>query len=312
MDEELIRLAGECLKRNYPDLKNENPEQLTEYLENMEIDKVSEDGIGATFTFSEKSADTEISLCDGELNIICDCDDFQNKEQCIHVGLLLQKICQGDIDMFLPEREKEEPELMENHEIVEVARENPELFVNCLAAGKSCFLANVAMVIKDREHLYRELEYLESVIHSATYARKTPSSGRMHFIYDLALCLSEMVPQFDDIDYERLIYLQSAMIQAARYYEDRCLRHGDPFHMNIQRMFYHVCQSIPKAPPEKRYNLINRWLHMADEDMLPFMLSDIMSALSDIDKVRLGKRLAELNMKKAAKFFGWKKKSRKR
>lgn len=224
----------------------------------------------------------------------------------------MSNITENDFDMLQPEKEESEPELIDIHEIVKIARENPELFVNCLTDANSYLLTNVAMVIKDREHLYRELEYIESVIQTCASARKVPSSNRMHFLYDIALSLSEMVQQFNDIDYERLVYLQSAMIQAARYYEDRCFRHGDPFHMNTQRMFFLICQSIPKAPPEKRYDLINRWLHMADEDMLPFMFSDIMPALSDTDKIKLGKRFAELNMKKMAKSLGWKKKSRKR
>jgi hypothetical protein len=312
MDEELKQLADEYLEKHYSHLIPLDIETSQRMSEDMNIEKLDEDAIRIGISGNGPCASPSVSFYEDELEVACDCDDYRQTGKCIHIAFLLELITEDFFDVLLPEKEKEEPELIGPHKVIEIAQKNSAIFVNCLAQSHAELLTHLAMIIQNREHLYLELEYLGSAIQAAASSKQTPSGSRLHSLYNLALDLSEMVYQFDDIDYARLVPLQAEMIRVGIYFRERCFRYKDPFHMNLERMLYLACQNTAYVVPEKRYSAINSWISMADEDTIPMLFGDKMDALSKDDKVKLGKRLAELNMKKGAKFFGWKKKTRKR
>jgi len=321
---EFRRMLEKYRKTYYPDfddLYDEESSDIFDYLKDEEIDESTahalfeyEDDDGEAFEIETSIWRNE----EDELETRCNCSDFKKSGKCVHLGMLLKDISDGILYseesygyVTLPTLIPEEPDYLEDDEILETVKENPEMFARCMMAMDESLASDIATSIRDRNHVYKRLNYLSCYIDSKARDRDIPEIVQLHYVYELASNFAAAATAFDDINMRKLIEEEVQLMTAAVIYRERCLKYGDPFYMNLIRVCSYINKQLWRVPEDERFDVIVNSLYPLDEESAENLLFGVEKMLSEEEVKALGVKLAEKNLKEAAKRIGWKKKKRK-
>lgn len=321
---EFRRMLEKYRKDYYPDFEDIYSEESADVFECLKDEEIDEDSANALFEYENddgESVEIETSLWrneEDELKASCSCSDFKESGRCVHLGMLLKDISEGILYskasygyITLPELIPEEPEDLEDEEIFETVKENPEMFARCVMAMDENLAGEIAATIRDRDQVYQRLNYLSSFINSKAGDRDIPDNFQLHYLFELASNFAAAVTAFEDVDIRRLIAEEVQLLTSAVIYCERCMKFRDPFNMDLNRVCRLINKQLWRLPEVERFDVIVNSLYPLDEESAEYLLFGVQSMLPEEEVKKLGVKLAERNLKEAAKRIGWRKKKRK-
>lgn len=321
---EFRRMLEKYRKTHYSDFEDLYDEESADAFDYLKDEEIDESAAHALFEYEDDDGETveiETSICrneEDELETRCNCSDFKKSSKCVHIGMLLKDISDGILYsensygyVTLPTLIPEEPDYLEDEEILETVKENPEMFARCVMAMDTSLASDIAKSIRDRDHVYKRLNYLSCHIDSKATDRDTPDIVQLHNVYELASNFASAATAFDDINMRKLIEEEVQLLTATVIYRERCMKYKDTFNMNLNRVCSLINEQLWLVKEEERFDVIVNSLYPIDEESAEFLLFRVKNMLPEEDVKALGVKLAERNLKEAAKRIGWKKKKRK-